>query len=260
MHSLALGTLFIAWHRMIRKLTSMNDWQFDFKIYSLSLLARRIPLPIWYAGSRLVMYRERHMSMTVVLSATIIEAALLMLSGFVCYFLVIPWYTFIPKSPYWWILAAILMVFLVMITIRPSMILDTINWILRLFKKEPIQSIITRSDIMVYGIFYLSTWFLDGLGLYFFVSAIFLPPPSIPNLLGVSTISAMIALLTLIFPGGFGIKEITMGALLSTWMPLSLGIVISLLYRLMQTLVEILWALIGHWIGREKLDVSQPAS
>jgi len=206
------------------------------------------------------MYRERHIPMTIVLSATIIEAALIMLSGFVCYFSILPWYTFIPQSPYWWILAASFVVFLITISIRPSIILDTINWTLRLLKKKPIQSTITRSDLMVYGIFYLSTWFLDGLGLYFVVSAILQTPPSIPNLLGVSTISAMIALLTLIFPGGFGIKEITMGVLLSTWIPLSIGIAISLLYRLMQTLVEIFWALIGHWIGREKLDASPPAN
>jgi uncharacterized membrane protein YbhN (UPF0104 family) len=46
-----------------------------------------------------------------------------------------------------------------------------------------------------------------------------------------------------VLPGGFGLKELTSSVLLSAFMPLSAALVISLVYRLVQTLNEIVWAL-----------------
>jgi len=60
-----------------------------------------------------------------------------------------------------------------------------------------------------------------------------------------------VALATMALPSGFGLKEITMGALLSVWMPVSAGVVISILYRLLQTIVETLWAFVGQSISEE---------
>ena len=49
---------------------------------------------------------------------------------------------------------------------------------------------------------------------------------------------------------GLALKEITASALLAHWMPLSAGIVISIAYRLLQTVNEVVWALLAYQIAK----------
>lgn len=256
-HSLALGSMFLAWHLMMSRLAAVNDWRLNFSIFSITMVARRVPIPMWYAGGRLYLYRKQGVSMKIVLNATILEVALIVVAGVICYVLLLPLYSNLPSWP-WWIPAAGIGAFVVALIVRPSLLIDLVNIALRLFKRSPLQASISRGDLLSWELAYLSTWFMDGIGLFLVVSALVVAPPSLPDVIGISSISALVGLLTLILPGGFGIKELTMGALLSPWMPVSAGIVIALVYRILLTSVEFLWALVGHWIGRSIPDAKDP--
>lgn len=253
MHSLALGTLFLAWHLIMCRLAGLDDWRINFPIYNLSILARRIPTPIWYIGGRLYLYQKQHVPMAIVLSATTLEAALIGLSGVICYMLLLPWYTYVQEWP-WWLLLVGAGTSLLALMVRPGLLVDLINLVLHLFKRPPVEVAIMQADLLLWGLVYLATWFLDGIGLYYMVSALLPAPPAIPDVVGIATISALVGLLTLALPSGFGLKELTMGALLSLWMPISAGIVISVLYRLMQTILEMAWALISYLVGRHSFE------
>jgi uncharacterized membrane protein YbhN (UPF0104 family) len=249
MHSLASGTLFLAWHLMMRRLAGSEDWRGDFQIYSLSILSRRIPTPIWYVGSRLYLYQKRRVTAATVLSATGLEAVLIGLCGIVCYVLLLPWYTYTQRWSWQFFLAggAVLVTIL---AIRPNLPFDLVDVALRLLGRPALDVSLGRTDLALWALIYLATWFLDGIGLYCLVSALLPASPAIVDVVGVSTLSALVALATLVLPGGLGLKELTMGALLSAWIPMSAGVAISVLYRLLHTLLEALWAWIGYLISR----------
>lgn len=132
----------------------------------------------------------------------------------------------------------------------PNFLIDITNWVLRLLGRPQFSVSVTRMDLVTWETIYLSTWLLDGVSLYLTVSALVPTPPPVLDVLGVSTVSALVSLATLALPAGLWLKELTMSALLSMWMPLSVGITIAICYRLMHTLLEMLWAFVGYWIGR----------
>jgi hypothetical protein len=255
-HTLALGSMFLAWHFTMRRLVNQDHWRRNFRIFSVSMLARRIPVPVWYVGSRVYLYRETQVSTSIVLTATILEIALIALSGVLCYVLLLPWYTYTSLFP-WQILAGISGVVTLALLIRPALFIELINLVLHWFKKGPIIAEITRRDLLLWTLLYLATWFLDGLGLYYTVSAFLSVPPPLPSVIGVSTISALVGLATMALPGGFGLKEITMGALLGSWIPVTAGIVISIIYRLLQTIIETLWAFVGQKMPEDPPQTTQ---
>jgi hypothetical protein len=247
-HSLACGTLYLPWHLMMRRLAGLEDWRSDFRIYSLSLLSRRIPTPLWYVGSRVYLYRRHHVPASMVLSATGLETVLIGLSGITCYLLLLPWYTYTHDGIWKALLAGWLFLVSVLI-LYPDLLLRVSNWILSLLRRPLLEARMSRGGIAQLSAIYLATWFLDGIGLHTFVGGLVPVPPTFPNSIGVSTLSALVALATLILPAGLGLKELTMGVLLGRWMPVSAGIAVSVSYRLLHTVVEAIWALAGQWIG-----------
>jgi glycosyltransferase 2 family protein len=255
-HSLALATMYLAWHFTMRRLVNQDHWRHNFRIFSVSMLARRIPVPIWYVGSRVYLYREIQVSTSIVLTATALEIALIALSGVLCYVLLLPWYTYTSLFP-WQVLATITGIITLVLLIRPALFIEVINLVLRWLKKGSITAEITRRDLLLWTLLYLATWFLDGLGLYFAVSAFLVVPPPLPSVIGISTISALVALATMALPGGFGLKEITMGALLGGWIPVTAGIVISIIYRLLQTIIETIWAFVGQKMPEDPPPTAQ---
>jgi len=256
-HFLALNSLFLAWHLMISQLAGQRDWALNFRVYSLSTVARRIPLPIWYLGSRLYYYQKEKVPLTIILNASTLEASLIILSGAICYVLLLPWYTHIPKLPWWGFVVAI-GVLIGSFAVRPSLLVDITNLVLRVMKRSIIPVTISQKQLLTWGLTYLATWFLDGVGLYYMVAALIKSPPEVMNVIGVSTLSAFVAIISLILPGGLGLKELTMGALLSYWVPLPVGVVISLLYRVLLTLLEIIWVGIGYLVYLRYSSAARP--
>ena len=247
MHTFALSTLFIVWHLMIVRFANIHNWRLNLNIYSLTVLSRRIPLPVWYVGSRMVLYRKVNVPMGVTLTATSLEAALIAIAGVIFYFALFPWYTYAQDIP-WWLFVVLGLFLVIIFAVHPGVVKDLINLILKIFKKQPVQVEIQRNDLLLWCSIYLGTWLLDGLGLYFMTTAILVEKLPIAGVLGVSTVSALVAMTSLILPGGLGLKELAMGAMLSPWVPLSVGLVISIVYRGIYTFVEMMWAYVGHFL------------
>ena len=250
LHTLSLGSMFVAWHLMMTRLSGQNNLHSDFRIYSLSLLARHIPLPIWFVGSRLVLYRADKIPPRIPLTATALEHALLAFGGVVCYLILLPWYVYTQRIP-WYIPVTILGLCLTVYFIRPSLFIDLINKIQRYRDKPLLDVVITRKDLIVWGLLYLAPWFLDGIGLFFAVTTFLVLPPQVVSFIGISTVSTLVSMLTMLLPAGFGLKELTMGAMMSNWLPLSAGIAVSLGYRLLITIVETFWA----WFAQHNAEV-----
>ncbi len=248
MHIIAMIAMYLAWHFTMLKLMKRDEWKASFRIFGLSMLARRIPLPIWYVGSRVYLYQEFSVPASVTLTATAFEIGLIGLSGILCYIILLPWYTYTQSFP-WWILGLPAGLAILLLIIRPGLLVDIINFFLKILKRKSIEVEISRQDLLLWGGLYLATWFIDGLGLYFAVSAFLPAPPPAASVVGISTVTTLLAMATMLLPSGFGLKELAMGALFSSWIPLSAGVVLSFIYRFLQTLIEAIWVMFGQRIS-----------
>ncbi len=135
LHTIAQGSMFLAWHLTMRQLHNKVNWHTDFRIFSVSMVARRIPFPIWYLGSRLYLYAAEQVSAAIVLAATTIETVLVGLGGILCYVILLPWYTYSQQFP-WAISFTAAGLIILMIVVRPGLFIDLINWLLRKFKPQ----------------------------------------------------------------------------------------------------------------------------
>jgi hypothetical protein len=245
-HSLALGVTFVVWHLMLRRLGHVDDARTNAYIYYLSTLAKRIPSAIWYVGGRLVMYQRVGVARSATLNAVALETVLIGCAGALVYVALLPFY---PWTSAWitWLLLALGISLLLIFFIRPRWMLEATNLALRRCGRDPIQVVVRRRDLMLWLGIYLLPWPLAGVSLFFMIQS--MTPGMATNLaviVGVSTLSMLVALISLILPAGLGLKEFTIAALMSAWMPLSVGVVVAISYRVLQTFDEVLWAALAY--------------
>lgn len=237
-HTLSMLSLSMAWHYWITRFTGVNRWRQDFYVYTVSLVARRIPGTIWYIGSRFALYPKEDVSPKVIAAATGLELGEIGLAGVLCFLTLLPFYSF--SIQFSWIYFLFLGVAaMLVLTLRPRILVDIFNVLLHKLHRQPIQVELTRRDLFIPLGFYLASWYLDGACLFYVAATIIPAPPAFVDVIGVSTVSTLVAFLGQFLPVSFALKEITMSSLFGAWLPISVGIVIAIAMRFAMTLVEI---------------------
>lgn len=245
-HSLALWVTCLVWFLFIRRLDGFRDPWLTVRIYFVSTLAKRIPTSIPYIGGRLILYRQLGVSSGAVLNSILLETLLLGIAGVICLALIWPFSAVsLPAYALPGLLIAAALLTAVMI-FRFDQIRQQVNRLFRRFQVAEMQHSPGMADLFLWIGIYLLPWLAAGGSLYYAVGGLALGVSLSPvDALTISTVSTLVALLNLIVPAGFGLKELSMAALLLPWMPLSVALLFSLLYRLLHTLDDVIWALLA---------------
>lgn len=244
-HSLALGATFGVWHLIIARLGSVDDLKLNFRFYYISTLAKRIPSAIWYVGGRLAMYQQVGVMPSEVLNCILLENVIIGIAGVFTFLIFLPFYSQLPMInviPF----AVVGIVGVLGLLTRPQMFVDITNWVLKRLGKRQLERIPTRRDVLLWAGLYILPWIFAGASLHCVTRALTASiGPGIVDAMGVSTLAMLVALLSMVLPSGLGLKELTSSTLLSYWMPFSSAVVISIAYRLIQTVNEMIWALLA---------------
>ena len=253
-HATSLAGTYVVWRLIMARLGSSASKRVDFYAFYLSLVAKKVPPLIWYAGTRSYLYKEEGISPSVVLNAIALEIGVASLSGTWAYVLFLPGYTFT-----WYhepvgggVFAVALLLTLLLIT-RPQLFVDISRRIARKWQKDIELALPGRRDVVIWALIYLVAWFIGGLSFHFTIRA--LVPDGGPNWadsLGVATLVTLVALLNSLIPAGVGLKELTTGFLLSDWLPMPVGLLVALAYRILQTADELLWAFLAYLLKPKK--------
>ncbi len=250
-HSIALGATFWAWHAMISRLGNFTDFRLNFRYYYVSTLAKRLPTSLPYIGSRLVMYRQEGVSGAAVMNCILLENLLVGVGGVIVFLLFIPFYTSTPAN-ITMILLALAVVLITALLARPQIVVEFSNWILVKLKRRALTSMPNRSDILIWVGIYTLPWFFAGASFYCLPRALStITALGAFDALSISALSTLVSLSNFVLPGGLALKELTSSALLTPWMPLSAALVITIIYRVIHTADEILWALFALVITRK---------
>jgi len=145
------------------------------------------------------------------------------------------------------------------IVLNPIIIQKAINLVLGLFKKPPSDMSLKRGDIIYYFIFYLITWSVYGLtGVTLAYAFGFDGKISMLLLFNVYIFSWFIGFISIITPGGLGVREGVFIIMTSPYLPMVELVAFVLFARVTWTVIELFGVIIGLIIGN-KLSL-QPIS
>ena len=132
------------------------------------------------------------------------------------------------------------------VAMHPRLLQWVVNRGLRTIKKDPVQFDITYGRMLALGAAYTVGWCLYGLSAWLLMVSLGIDDVSLAyKIVATFTMSWVIAFLSFITPGGIGIREGVMTALLSLWgVPLAIAGVAAVLCRLQWTGNEMVGALL----------------
>jgi len=241
-----------AWYLITLKLNIALPWNETVRNWFTSQLGKYLPGKVWIFLSRFYLYESKGKSKKAITLALYFETITMVMAAGLLSFISLfsSWKdhsSYLGISTPWLILLSIG----AFLFLHPAVLQKIINSILAFFKRDPISISLSYLNILwILGICVLC-WMIGGIGFYLFIDSVYpISPQQVLFLIGALTISSTLGLLALFAPSGLGVREGALVYLLSSIMPSSVAVILSILTRLWMTLIEI--GLIGmvYSIGR----------
>lgn len=219
-------------------------------IWFASILGRYVPGNVALVAGRIVMCRRRGIPATTTFASMVYEQALILLSAFLVAALSVPlWPPFEYKN-----LAALLVLLapVGLLFLHPRIFSQLSNTLLLRFGRDPLEATLPFGRVLLLLLYFVGGWVLMGLAFAALVAS--LTPVSVeqlPLLVGGYAFAWEVGFLVLVTPGGLGVREVALQAILVLVFPLPVAAAVVVLARLWQTLAEVsaaavVWAAAGR--------------
>jgi hypothetical protein len=238
-YSVALGCAVLGWSLIMHRLTPSTTFSKHLKYYVYANLLKRLPAPLLDMVGRVYLYDREGVGKPLMVTASLLEWAVLILSGIVVYLLTSP---FMPLPPVWRspLIPLGLLVFGLLL-VRPK----TLRTILGFFGRGELAVSFTYRDLLLWLAVYSLVWLAGGVVLHVGITSIYaLPVDRLPAVVGIWVVSGLIPTVMLITPVGLGLKEVTLSFLLGYLIPTHLAVIVALLMRVALILFELVWGLV----------------
>jgi hypothetical protein len=243
----ALFVIFYVWYLIMENMEFIDTIQNHLLVFSKSIVARRIPLPVWYIGSRFYYYNNSSDQKSKISTAILIEIILTGLTGILINLI---YFSLYFRFFYLWIIIAVYLIFLYLTfsNKKPQKFIAKIFG--KIFKNESLFVVIPAKNLWLWFLIYSLSWVLSGLTFYFGIKSLLLIDLNILLILLISSVSGLIGYITMILPAGFGLKEITTGLLLTQSIPFGVGLLLAIINRFFTTLIEVIWSVVIMFVIR----------
>ncbi|MFN8472908.1 MAG: hypothetical protein U0822_12015 [Anaerolineae bacterium] len=264
-HSISLGITFFAWDRMLRRLAPQGGSSFrtNFAIYYTTSLAKRIPGTVWYAAGRVALYERLSVGPSLTMAALVYESALVFLSGLLAILLLVPFalragiggVLTLPGPTTLAALAVILGLMLVLMW--PGTLERLINLARRILKRDAIQVQARHRDIVFWTALYLGANLVGAaIGFYCIVNIVYpIPPSQFAPIALIGTISVVVGLISFLVPFVPLAREASVTLLLTAYLPLPVTLIAAILFRVVWTVNDAVWAMLAYRIGQTDATV-----
>jgi hypothetical protein len=247
-YSGALGFALLCWRSIMIQLSGFRSTRTHFRIYCMTMVAKRLPTPIWYAGARILGYEGLGVAKPVTAVAIGLEVMIYVFSGLLLglvFSMAGPFWLVMQENP--WISVSALP--FVVLVLRPKWLIQLTNWGLRRARRDEISVELGFRNVIVWCLYYLGVWSCGAVTVFLMTNSIY--PVSLqqfPSMLDAWAISGVVGTLgqvTLLTPAGFGIRQAVLAYLLSFSIPWPVAITVAVLSRLLVPIYESIWALIA---------------
>jgi hypothetical protein len=235
----------IGWHKIMKYVGGVSVFKINARIYCYTCLARRIPGGVWHIAGRAYLNKEQGVRHSLSVLGSALEWTLMVMSGLFVYLLT----TLLPVSgnradgglsPG----VAFALLLPLIILLSPPVINRTLRFVLKKWHGQVYQDM-SPADVLGLMSVYLLAWIAGGMLLYILIRALYpLAVTMLPAVIGAWAGASAMGLIAAYLIQGLGVREVTLAVMLSAFMPLPVGIITSILFRLLLTAGEIVWPLV----------------
>ncbi len=252
---LTFALFVISWQRLL--ITIGNDVSIKVACYTWLTpnIGKYIPGKVFMIAGRIVLLNHFGVRKTTAVAATIWEHVILILTA-------MPFSLFIlfdNSEKYSLKMVAMtvsVLTLILIVVLNPVIIQRLINLALSLFKKPPLDLPLKRKDILYLFIFYLMIWIVYGLtGITLAYAFGFEDNVSMLFLFNVYIFSWFIGFISMITPGGFGVREGVLILMISPYVPVAELMTYAFLARMTWMLTEIAGVIVGMVLSNKLNDV-----
>lgn len=230
------------WRFLLGRLGGYLRWDRAAQVWFLSSLARYIPGSFWQFLGMVELAADDGVSRMTTFASIALHQALSTAVGLVLaaiYFALAGQGAFlVALRPVWWLVP------LGLLACHPRILEWTLNQVLRLLKRPPIHITLSWGQIWLVLVGYVLVWLLLG-GAFSLLVASLLPtvaPSLVPALVAIWAAAYIVGYLSLLIPGGLGVREGLMVLLLAPLLAAPGPTVIALAARLWIVLGEVVAA------------------
>lgn len=229
----SLGAVLIGWAAIMRAFVEPLSWWTHVQIYCITLAARRLPGTLWYIGGRLVLYNRLGIPWALVSLASGIELVVSVVAGGLVGLVLLPFGLALSAQAVALLAGGVLAGSLIL---HPS----GLRVLVRLSGNPSVDTIRIRY-ICIWLLAYSAAWVMGGVMLGQIIGAFqSLGSGEMCLVIGAWALAGAAGLLTCFLPSSFGVTELTLVALLSQVMPVSLVVMIVILTRILTILFEVI--------------------
>jgi len=203
-----------------------------------SLLGKFVPGYVFYIGGRVYFYNHEGASKKLVSFCFIFENICTLIAATSLFIISLMFVNVEFINQYKWM--AIVFLILMFVIINPFFIKKGLNLLLKIFKKDPVEIVISYKDIFFIVLLFILNWLIQGLGFYLLVNSIY--PVHISDfffIAGSYALACVIGILAIFAPSGIGVRESIMVMTLKNIMPEPITVVISVIARIWATIGEL---------------------
>lgn len=235
----------------------------SFRVVYLANLGRYIPGKIWQVIGMVGLARELNIPAGVSLASFALVQAYALPASFLLILLMLGRSEsleslVIYRNIMYIFMAAVLLVFLILF-FKPGGLNWALNKILRLFRRQPVEyKPGFKNRVAIFG-WYIITWALFGLSFHFFLSALIAAPKLTVFFSAGSYIAAYnLGYIAFLSPGGLGVREGVISALLAPQIGAPVAASIALIHRILITIAEAVISLLALLTYKIRRKNKQP--
>ena len=234
----------LGWVRMLEAWGIPVPYRVALQAEMVSMLAKYLPGGVWTPAARALALR-RYGGVTdtpTVLASILVEAILSAISGVIVFVLSLAWVRDV-NAP---LLPLVVFAVLCATVLHPRIFRPLFNKLLKPFGAHGIEPLPFPLMLRLL-VFYCGTWLIGGFAVYFMLRSVGAEVglATIPYLGGVSAVGAIVAVLAVFAPSGLGVREATMYGLLLALTTSGPALGVTVINRLLITLVELVLFAVG---------------
>jgi uncharacterized membrane protein YbhN (UPF0104 family) len=230
-----------AWRRILHELHGDIPPRRGWVIWNVSLLARYVPTQVMLAVTRVGMAEREGVPKRITLASIVYEVALVTAASVVVAAWGIMNLPAIHSSP--WRFAILVVPVVAVACLHPRPFARVSEVLLRRLKAEKLQRTLSFPTVLGFAGLYVISFLLTGVAaLCVALSLHHVDAADIPLILSSWSVGYASALVAFFIPGGLGVREGAMAAVLSIVLPTGVAIAVAVVVRLAQTGIELLYA------------------
>lgn len=253
----------LIWRMVLARLGVHLDLRPCLRIYLASEFVRYIPGNVWHVLTRILWVGKYGVSRPVAFASMTVELITKLAAGVLIF----------AVSLFFWgdagavsklvqgnpiiVILGVVAILGVLIGLHPRILNGSINFALRLLKREPVSLTLRYGDILLVTLAWCGSWLIAGIAFYVLLLALLPDAPLIllPICVGIYAIVWDIGFVSFLTPSGLGVREGAIVLLFALAFPaLGISSILAILSRVVSTVAEILCVSVAYFSGGKQVQ------